>query len=139
LNRFLIFFWVVLFLVLPGLLFFESCFESVFVFLRGCATRLAKSKQPLSHSARAAAAATQPLCQSGCRSHSTTQPLRVAEWLVQSLLPERLSSWVAAPATLSERLSFTFKLFFGGNKEYINLVCMVVMWSNKAIVASRCF
>ena len=46
---------------------------------------------------------------------------------------------MSAPATLSERLSFTFKLFFGGNKEYINLVCMVVMWSNKAIVASRFF
>jgi hypothetical protein len=95
LNRFLIFFWVVLFLVLPGLLFFESCFESVFVFLRGCATRLAKSKQPLSHSARAAAAATQPLCQSGCRSHSTTQPLRVAEWLSGWSSRSYQSGWVA--------------------------------------------
>ena len=90
----------------------------------GCATRLAKSKPPLSHSARAATeppshsgraagSATQPLWQSGWSSHSATlpewltQPLShsatLPEWLMQPLshsttLAERLSGWVAAPS-----------------------------------------
>ena len=51
----------------------------------------------------------------------------------------RAGEWLSVcPATLAERLSFTFIDFFG-NKEWINLVCMIVMWSNKAIVASRLF
>ena len=60
----------------------------------------AATTQPFSHSARVAAAATQPLSHSGraARSHSAT-------------LAERLAAthWVSAPATLAERLSFTFK------------------------------
>ena len=57
-------------------------------YVNGCATRLAKSKQPLSHSATLpewldqprSHSATQPLSQSGWTSHSATQPLWVTEW-----------------------------------------------------------
>ena len=75
----------------------------------GCATRLAKSKQPLSHSShsprvagpatqplshspRAAGPATQPLSHSSRAAGPVTQPLSHSEWL---------SGWVAGPATLT--------------------------------------
>ena len=99
-------------------------------FTSGCATRLAKSKQPLSHSATLPERldqATQPLSHSGRaadRSHSPTQPLWVTDWL-SGLKPaslaewlsgceqpvshwshsEWLTGWVAAPATLPQPLS----------------------------------
>ena len=53
---------------------------------RGCAARLEKSKQPLSHSARVAAAATQPLSHSEwLGSHSATHSGRVAGAATQPL------------------------------------------------------
>ena len=55
--------------------------------------------QPLSHSATLAERLTQPL------SHSATLSDWVAEWLVQPLLPERLSGWVAAADWLEQPLS----------------------------------
>ena len=39
---------------------------------------------------------------------------------------------------LAERLNFTFK-FFLEIKKYVNLVCMIVIWSKKAIVVFRIF
>ena len=76
----------------------------IFIYISsGCATRLAKSKQPLSHSATLPEWLDQPLSHSATLperldqplSHSATLSNWVAEWLVQPLLPERLSGWVA--------------------------------------------
>ena len=92
---------------------------AVFCCSSGCATRLAKSKQALSHSATLPEWLPQPLSHSATLAERLTQPLShsewlsgwVAEWLVESLLPERVRGWVSALATLAERLSFTFKYF----------------------------
>jgi hypothetical protein len=47
--------------------------------MSGCATRLAKSTQPLSHSAREAGPATQPLSHSGRAADAATHPLSHSE------------------------------------------------------------
>ena len=72
---------------------FELTFRTpVLSVMSGCATRLAKSKQPLSHSAspatqplshsgRAADAATHPLSHSGRAADAATHPLSHSEWL----------------------------------------------------------
>ena len=66
--------------------------EPRFLFMSGCATRLAKSKQPLSHSATLPERLDQPLSHSGRAADAATQPLSHSEWL---------SGWVAGPATLT--------------------------------------
>ena len=100
------------------------CDCPILIYLSGCATRLAKSKQPLSHSATLPEWLDQPLSHSATLAERLDQPLShsatlsdwVAEWLVQPLLPQRLSGWVAEwlsglvqplshSATLPERLS----------------------------------
>ena len=62
---------------------------------RGCAARLEKSKQPLSHSARVAGAATQPLTHSErLGSHSATHSVRVAGaayWSTQKKKTQNIS------------------------------------------------
>ena len=63
---------------------------------RGCAARLEKSKQPLSHSARVAGAATQPLTHSErLGSHSATHSVRVARaayWSTQKKNAKHITS-----------------------------------------------
>ena len=114
---------------------------AVFCCSSGCATRLAKSKQALSHSATLPEWLPQPLSHSATLAERLTQPLSHSEWLsgwvAGRVALSRAGEWLSVcPSHSGRAAEFYLKIFFG-NKEYINLVCMIVMWSNKAIVASR--
>ena len=84
---------------------FELTFRTpVLSVMSGCATRLAKSKQPLSHSAREAGAT-----QAGRAADAATHPLShsewLAEWLVQPLWQSRVAGAATQPLSHSEWLS----------------------------------